>query len=51
MTARWRMGDGATLTLAINLADQPAAFPEMADPLFALGEAGSPGSFGAWIDR
>ena len=51
VTARWRMGDGATLTLAINLADQPAAFPEMADPLFALGEAGSPGSFGAWIDR
>ncbi|UZK69927.1 malto-oligosyltrehalose trehalohydrolase [Sphingomonas sp. S1-29] len=51
VVARWRMGDGGTLTLAINLADASVGFPEIADPLFVLGEAGAPGSFGAWIER
>ncbi|WP_439534397.1 malto-oligosyltrehalose trehalohydrolase [Polymorphobacter sp.] len=51
VVARWRMGDGARLTLAINLADDSVAFPEIADPLFARGEAGAPGSFRAWIER
>jgi malto-oligosyltrehalose trehalohydrolase len=32
--ARWRMGDGATLTLAVNLAEQPTPLPsELAGPV------------------
>jgi len=49
--ARWRMGDGATLTIAFNIGSESVSFagPGTA-PLFALGEAGAPGSFSAWIE-
>ncbi len=50
VVARWQMGD-ATLTLAINLGDGAVAFPTLPDPLFALGEPGSTGSFAAWIEQ
>lgn len=51
--ARWRMGDGAELTIAVNLGEKPAEFgplPESA-PLFALGRGGEPGAFAAWLER
>ncbi|MBC7281429.1 MAG: malto-oligosyltrehalose trehalohydrolase [Hoeflea sp.] len=52
VTANWRMGDGSTLSLALNLGDAPVAFPESdGDILFALGEAGMPSSFIAWSSR
>jgi len=52
VTARWRMGDGALLTVAINLGDTSVAFPRAATaPLFAQGEPGAPGSVSVWIDQ
>ena len=47
--ARWAMGDGATLTIAVNLGDGIVRFPAIDDPLFALGNAGAPGSFAAGL--
>lgn len=45
VVARWRMGDGRTLTIAINLGDAPVAWPELAgDPLWVEGERGTSGS-------
>lgn len=48
--ARWRMGDGATLTIALNLGDTPVSFPELAQPLFAHGEPGAPASVAVWVE-
>jgi maltooligosyltrehalose trehalohydrolase len=54
VVARWRLGDGAVLTLALNLASGPAAMvrPD-AEPLFVSGslvEGGlGPASFAAWL--
>ena len=45
VSARWRLNDGATLTMAVNLGREPAPFPKIDDPLFELGESGDPGSF------
>lgn len=45
VTARWRLGDGSTLGIAIDLADTPAPLPQPASPLFADG-----GRVVAWID-
>jgi maltooligosyltrehalose trehalohydrolase len=45
VTARWRLGDGSTLGIALDLGDAPA-LPEIADPLFTEGER-----FVAWIER
>lgn len=52
VAARWRLGDGATLAIALNLGDEPVAFPEAAgEPLLSLGRAGDPASFSAWLAR
>lgn len=49
VTASWRMGDGSTLSIALNLGEAEVVFPERDGPmLFALGEAGMPSSFAAW---
>lgn len=45
VAARWRLGDGSTLALAIDLADHPAPLPRPAAPLFAEGER-----FVAWFE-
>jgi maltooligosyltrehalose trehalohydrolase len=50
VVARWRMGDGAVLGIALNLGDAAVEFPPVADPLFALGKPGAPASFVAWIE-
>lgn len=50
VVARWRLGDGATLTITLNLGDTPVAFPELAQPLFAQGEPGAPASVAAWVE-
>jgi len=44
--ARWRLGDGAVLTLACNLGSRPAACAALGEVLFE-GMAGAAGSFGA----
>ena len=45
VTARWRLGDGATLTVAIDLADMPASLPSHdGAPIHREGER-----FAAWI--
>ncbi|WP_245304279.1 malto-oligosyltrehalose trehalohydrolase [Hoeflea olei] len=52
VTARWRMADGATLGIAVNLGGSDADFPDpRGEIVYALGEAGAPASFSAWIDR
>ena len=45
VVARWRLGDGTTLGLAIDLADEPATLPGGADPIFTCGDR-----FVAWIE-
>ena len=45
VTARWRLRDGSTLGIAIDLGDAPA-LPRVAEPLFAEGAR-----FVAWIER
>lgn len=47
--ARWRLGDGSLLTVALNLGDETVTFPPIRDPLFALGEPGTAGSFSAGL--
>ncbi len=50
VAARWRLSDGATLGIALNLGDAAVTFPDSeSQPLFALGEPGQPASFAAWI--
>ena len=50
VTASWRMGDGSTLSVALNLGEAAVAFPEPdGEMLFALGETGAPSSFAAWL--
>ena len=52
VVARWEMGDGAILTIALNLGDEAVAFPEIeAAPIFADGELGQPGSVAVWLER
>lgn len=48
--ARWRMADGWILTLALNIGDGKVTFPSHPEePFFALGDAGAPASFAAWL--
>ncbi len=43
VVARWRMGDGALMSIAINLGDKAATFPiHPSPPVFSLGNAGEP---------
>lgn len=49
VSARWRMADGASLAIALNLGDSDVRFPpDRAGTFFALGEPGAPASFAAW---
>ncbi len=50
VVARWQMGGGARLIIAINLGDEAVAFPQPPTPSFALNEAGAPGSVAVWIE-
>ncbi|PZQ59137.1 MAG: malto-oligosyltrehalose trehalohydrolase [Sphingomonas taxi] len=45
VVARWRLGDGTTLGMAIDLADTPATLPGGAEPFFVEGDR-----FVAWIE-
>ena len=49
VVARWRMGDGARLTIAINLGDAAVEVPG-GTPIAALGVPGAPASAAAWLD-
>jgi maltooligosyltrehalose trehalohydrolase len=56
VTARWTLGDGSTLTIALNLGEEPVAFDAPADEalLHRIGEPVSggrlaPASFAAWL--
>jgi maltooligosyltrehalose trehalohydrolase len=47
--ARWRLGDGSHLTIAVNLGDQSTTFREIAEqPIFTLGSPGEPASIAVW---
>jgi maltooligosyltrehalose trehalohydrolase len=53
VVARWRLADGALLTIFVNLgaeAVQPPALPSAA-PLFVLYERSAPGAFAAWLEE
>jgi maltooligosyltrehalose trehalohydrolase len=47
--ASWRLGTGEILTILLNLGDEPVAIPSPATALYAIGVAGSPASFAAWL--
>jgi maltooligosyltrehalose trehalohydrolase len=50
VTAEWTLGDGATLSVAINLGREPVTFPRPSgEILFARGSPGDPASFAAWL--
>lgn len=50
VAARWRMGDGAVLTMALNLGNAVVSFPEAdGEALFAMGKAGASASFRAHL--
>ncbi len=49
VVARWRMADGALLTIAINLGDAPVAV-RPGGPLAAVGTPGAPASAAAWLE-
>ncbi|MDP1626585.1 malto-oligosyltrehalose trehalohydrolase [Parvibaculum sp.] len=52
VVARWRLGDGAKLVMALNLGDRQAGFPAPRGvTLFAEGEAGAPASVAVWLDK
>jgi maltooligosyltrehalose trehalohydrolase len=51
VTARWRMGEGSILTIALNLGDDGVSFPDLTDPIFAQGARGAPGSVAVWLTR
>jgi maltooligosyltrehalose trehalohydrolase len=51
--AGWRMGDGAHLSLFLNVGEDrrlPAHLPE-SDPIYAIGTLGAPCSFAAWLEE
>ncbi len=52
VVARWRMADGAVLTIALNLGDNAVEFPTIdASPIFNEGEPGQSASVAVWLDR
>ncbi len=51
VSAHWRMADGATLAIALNLGNQTVHFPGTGEPLFAIGRPGAPASFTAGLSR
>ncbi len=46
--ARWRLGDGALLTIALNLGAEQVEVPA-GEPIAAEGRPGAPGSAAAWL--
>lgn len=50
VSASWRMGDGSTLTIAVNLGDAAVRFPDTDDAFFLLGKGGDPSSLAAWLE-
>lgn len=48
VVARWRLGDGATLTIALNLGEAAVEVPGT-DPLFAAGAPGGTASCAVWL--
>ncbi|WP_419826598.1 malto-oligosyltrehalose trehalohydrolase [Sphingomonas sp.] len=53
--ARWRMGDGARLTIALNLGDAPVAVDNAGEPLASVGGGVAdgrlaPASLSAWLE-
>ena len=52
VAARWQLGEGAVLTIALNLGSAPVSFPQgEGEAIFALGDAGEAASFRAWLKR
>ena len=52
VVARWQAGDGAVLTIALNLGEDTVAFPPIGTaPIFADGKPGQSGSVAVWLDR
>ena len=52
VVARWKMGDGAVLTIVLNLGEEAIAVPEIeASPLYADGQPGQPGSIAVWLEQ
>ena len=52
VVARWQMGDGAILTIALNLGDEAVDFPVIeTPPIFADGKPGQRASVAVWLDR
>jgi len=50
VVARWRMGDGAVLTIALNLGDALVAFPDAdGESLYSQGTPGEGGSVAVWL--
>ncbi len=51
--ARWRLGDGAVLTIFTNLGETPARVPAVppGEPIYSLGRGGAPGAFAAWLEN
>ena len=50
--ARWRLGDGARLSIAINLGTDGVALPPLeGEPLWVVGEPGAPGSAAVMLAR
>ena len=47
--ARWRLSDGTTLTIAINLGDAAVDVTVTDEPLFAQGTPGAAASIAVWI--
>jgi maltooligosyltrehalose trehalohydrolase len=47
--AAWRLGTGGTLTILLNLGENPVPAPVDHPPLFATADPGAPGSFAAWL--
>ena len=50
--ARWKLGDGATLTIAINLGREPVALPPLdGAPLWSEGQPGTAGAVAVLLAR
>lgn len=48
--AVWRLGDGRSLSILLNLGDSPVDISNQKDPAHATGTPGGPASCAVWID-
>ena len=52
VVARWRMGDGAVLTIALNLGDEAVVFPGVeGDVVFAEGATNAGPCVRVWLSQ